>query len=80
MTLLDGTGFRPRQADPEMMYAEERGTPVIDVLLGRMSPSLREAFTDDYYQEDVQRRGKRLMWALLTGTFKSRLFRARRLL
>jgi len=65
------------QPDPEMMYAEEETLQLIDVLLGRMSPSLRQAFTMTYYQEMSNEEAGALL-GVTTGTFKSRLFRARR--
>jgi RNA polymerase sigma factor (sigma-70 family) len=65
------------QPDPEMMYAEEERLHLIDVLLGRMSPSLRQAFTMTYYQEMSNEEASALL-GVTTGTFKARLFRARR--
>ncbi len=65
------------QPDPEMMYAEEETLQLIDVLLGRMSPVLRQAFTMTYYQEMSNQEAGALL-GVTTGTFKSRLFRARR--
>ncbi len=65
------------QPDPEMMYAEEETLQLIDVLLGRMSPALRQAFTMTYYKEMSNQEAGALL-GVTTGTFKSRLFRARR--
>jgi RNA polymerase sigma factor (sigma-70 family) len=65
------------QPDPEMMYAEEETRQLIDVLLGRMSPLLRQAFTMTYYQELSNEEASALL-GVTTGTFKSRLLRARR--
>ncbi len=65
------------QPDPEMMYAEEETLQLIDVLLGRMRPLLRQAFTMTYYQEMSNEEAGALL-GVTTGTFKSRLFRARR--
>jgi RNA polymerase sigma-70 factor (ECF subfamily) len=65
------------QPDPEMMYAEEETLQLVDVLLGRMSPLLREAFTMTYCQEMSNEEAGALL-GVMTGTFKSRLFRARR--
>jgi RNA polymerase sigma-70 factor (ECF subfamily) len=65
------------QPDPEMVYAEEETLQLIDVLLGRMSPLLRQAFTMTYYQEMSHQEAGALL-GVTTGTFKSRLFRARR--
>jgi RNA polymerase sigma-70 factor (ECF subfamily) len=64
------------QPDPEMMYAEEETFQLIDVLLGRMSPILRQAFTMTYYQEMSNEEAGALL-GVTAGTFKSRLFRAR---
>jgi RNA polymerase sigma factor (sigma-70 family) len=65
------------QPDPEMMYAKEETLQLIDVLLGRMSPVLRQAFTMTYYQELSTQEAATLL-GVTTGTFKSRLLRARR--
>ena len=65
------------QPDPEMMYAEKETLQLIDVLLGRMSPLLRQAFTMTYHQEMSNEEASALL-GVTTGTFKSRLFRARR--
>lgn len=65
------------QPDPEMMYAEEETLQLIDVLLGRMSPLLRQAFTMTYYQEMSNEEAGAFL-GVTTGTFKSRLFRAKR--
>jgi len=65
------------QPDPEMMYAEEETYQLIDVLLRRMSPLLRQAFTMTYYQEMSNEEAGALLGVTM-GTFKSRLFRARR--
>jgi len=65
------------QPDPEMMYAGEETLQLIDVLLGRMSPLLRQAFTMTYYQEMSNEEAGALL-GITSGTFKSRLFRARR--
>jgi RNA polymerase sigma-70 factor (ECF subfamily) len=65
------------QPDPEMMYAEEETLQLIDVLLGRMNPLLRQAFTMTYYQEMSNEEASALL-GVTTGTFKARLFRARR--
>ena len=65
------------QPDPEMVYAEEETFQLIDVVLGRMNPVLRQAFTMTYYDEMSSREACALL-GVSTGTFKSRLFRARR--
>src|SRR6267378_6849149 len=64
------------QPDPEMACAESETFQLIDVLLGRMSPVLRQAFTMAYYDEkSVEEAGALL--GVTAGTFKSRVFRAR---
>jgi RNA polymerase sigma-70 factor (ECF subfamily) len=65
------------QPDPEMMYAQEETLQLVDVLLGRMSPLLRQAFTMTYYQEMSNEEAGALL-GVTTGTFKSRVLRARR--
>jgi RNA polymerase sigma-70 factor (ECF subfamily) len=65
------------QPDPEMMYAQEETFQLLDVLLGRMSPLLRQAFTMTYYEEMSNEEAGALL-GVTTGTFKSRLFRAKR--
>jgi RNA polymerase sigma-70 factor (ECF subfamily) len=65
------------QPDPEMVYAEEETFQLIDVVLGTMSSVLRQAFTMTYYDELSSREACALL-GVSTGTFKSRLFRARR--
>jgi RNA polymerase sigma-70 factor (ECF subfamily) len=78
---MDDTPWTERipaaQPDPEMMYAQEETLQLIDVLLLRMSPLLRQAFTMTYYQEMSNEEAGALL-GVTTGTFKSRLFRARR--
>ena len=78
---MDDTPWTERipaaQPDPEMMYAEEETLQLIDVLLGRMSPLLRQAFTMTHYQEMSNEEASALL-GITSGTFKSRVFRARR--
>ena len=62
--------------DPEMMFAEQETFQRIDVLLGKMSPMLRQAFSMTYYDELSNEEGGALL-GVTTGTFKSRVFRAR---
>jgi RNA polymerase sigma-70 factor (ECF subfamily) len=67
------------QPDPEKVCAEEETLQWIDVWLGKMSPMLRQAFTMTYYEEmSTEEAGA--MLGVTPGTFKSRLFRAKRLL
>lgn len=65
------------QPDPEMAYAQEETLKWIDVLLVQMSPELRQAFTMTYYEE-ISSKDAGALLGVSTGTFKSRLFRARR--
>lgn len=67
------------QPDPEMVYAKEETFQWIDVLLGQMSPALRRAFTLTYHDGMSIKEAGALL-GVTTGTFKSRLSRARRLL
>jgi len=65
------------QPDPEMVYAERETCQVIDQMLGKMKPALRQAFTLTYYDELSNREASAVL-GVPTGTFKARLFRARR--
>jgi RNA polymerase sigma-70 factor, ECF subfamily len=65
------------QPDPEMACAEGETFQLIDVLLGKMSPTLRQSFTMTYYDELTSREACTLLGVSI-GTFKSRVFRARR--
>jgi len=65
------------QPDPEMVCAEGETFQLIDVLLGKMSPVLRQSFTMTYYDELSSREACTLLGVSI-GTFKSRIFRARR--
>lgn len=67
------------QPDPETAYAKEETLERIDVLLGHMNPALRQAFTMTYLEELSSKEAGALL-GVPTGTFKTRLFRARRLL
>ena len=62
--------------DPEMVFAEKETFQWIDVLLGKMSPLLRQAFTLTYYEEMSTEEARALL-GITAGTFKSRVFRAR---
>lgn len=63
--------------DPELSCAEEETLALIDVLLEQMSPMLRQAFTMIYFEEMPTAEACALL-GVSSGTFKSRLFRARR--
>jgi RNA polymerase sigma-70 factor (ECF subfamily) len=65
------------QPNPEVMYAKEETFRLVDALIGRMSPLLRQAFKLTYYQEMSNEEAAALL-GVTSGTFKSRLFRARR--
>jgi RNA polymerase sigma-70 factor (ECF subfamily) len=65
------------QPDPEMVSAERETFQLIDVLLRKMSPALRQSFTMTYYDEMSSREACALLGVSI-GTFKSRVFRARR--
>jgi RNA polymerase sigma factor, sigma-70 family len=65
------------QPDPERVYAESETLQWIEVRLGTMSPILRQAFTMTYYDELSNEEAGALL-GVTTGTFKSRLLRARR--
>src|SRR6266481_269063 len=61
------------QPDPEMACAESETFQLIDVLLGRMSPVLRQSFTMTYYEEMTSREACALLGVSI-GTYKSRVF------
>jgi predicted DNA-binding protein (UPF0251 family) len=65
------------QADPEMLCAEAETLQWIDVVLDKMRPILRQAFTMTYYDEMSYEEAGALL-GVTAGTFKSRLLRARR--
>jgi RNA polymerase sigma-70 factor (ECF subfamily) len=65
------------QPDPEMVCAEGETLQLIDALLAKMNPVLRQAFTMTYYHEMSSVEAGAAL-GVSTGTFKSRLFRARR--
>lgn len=62
--------------DPEMAFAKKETFEWIDVLLTKMSPLLRQAFQLTYYEEMSNEEAGALL-GVTTGTFKSRVFRAR---
>ena len=63
--------------DPEMVCAEGETFQLIDALLAKMNPVLRQAFTMTYYHEMSSREACTLLGVSI-GTYKSRVFRARR--
>jgi RNA polymerase sigma-70 factor (ECF subfamily) len=67
------------QPDPEMLYTEKESFQLIDGFVEEMSPILRQALTTTYYDELRNREASALL-GTTTGTFKSRLSRARQYL
>lgn len=67
------------QSDPEMVQAQRATFKVINELLGKMKPALRQAFIMTYYDEMSNREASASL-GVPTGTFKARLFRAKRYL
>jgi RNA polymerase sigma factor (sigma-70 family) len=67
------------QPDPEMLYTEKENFQLIDGLVEEMSPILRQALTTTYYDEMSNREACAIL-GITTGTFKSRLSRARQYL
>jgi len=65
------------QPDPEMVYAERETFEFINAVLGKMKPALRQALTMTYYDELSGPEACALL-GLSAGTFKARLFRAKR--
>ena len=65
------------QPDPEMVHAERETLQVINEMLGKMKPALRRVFTMTYYDELSTQEASALL-GVPVGTFKARLFRARR--
>jgi len=67
------------QPDPEMACAEAETFRSIDEVLQKMSPLLGQAFTMAYYDElSFEEAGAAL--GVTTGTFKSRVYRAKQYL
>jgi RNA polymerase sigma-70 factor (ECF subfamily) len=65
--------------DPEMLCAEKETFQLIDGLLEKMSPILRQAFTMTHFEEMSTEEAGALL-GVDGGTFKSRVFRARQIL
>jgi RNA polymerase sigma-70 factor (ECF subfamily) len=63
--------------DPEMVYAERETVQLIDGILGKIKPMLRQAFTVTYFDE-LSGPEACAMLGVSAGTFKARLFRAKR--
>jgi RNA polymerase sigma-70 factor (ECF subfamily) len=65
------------EPDPEMVHAERETLQLVDGILGKMKPALRQALTLTYYDELSGPEACALL-GLSAGTFKARLFRAKR--
>ena len=65
------------EPDPEKAYASDEGLEKVSAQLPTMRPALRQAFVMTYYHELSQGEACNLLGISL-GTFKARLFRARR--
>jgi RNA polymerase sigma-70 factor (ECF subfamily) len=65
------------EPDPEMVHAERETLQLIDGILGKMKPVLRQAFTMAYFDE-LSGPEACAMLGVSVGTFKARLFRAKR--
>jgi RNA polymerase sigma-70 factor (ECF subfamily) len=65
------------QPDPEMIHAERETLQFIDQKLGDLKPVLRQAFTMIYFDE-LSGPEAAAMLGVSSGTFKARLFRAKR--
>jgi len=64
--------------DPENGYGDKEALQQIDAQLAKMPPALRQAFAMTYYDELSHREACQML-DIPIGTFKARLFRARRL-
>jgi RNA polymerase sigma-70 factor (ECF subfamily) len=65
------------EPDPEMVRAERETLQLIDEILEKMKPVLRQAFTMTYYDELSGPEACAVL-GVSAGTFKARLFRAKR--
>jgi RNA polymerase sigma-70 factor, ECF subfamily len=63
--------------NPEMIHAERETFECINGILGEMKPVLRQAFTMTY-DDELSGPEASAVLGVSTGTFKARLFRARR--
>jgi RNA polymerase sigma-70 factor, ECF subfamily len=63
--------------NPEQAYAQEERLELIDGVLAKMKPLLRQAFTMTYFDEMSTQEACAVL-GISCGTFKARLFRARR--
>ena len=67
------------EPDPETAYAVCEISQLVNEILGKMKPALRGAFTMTYYDE-LSCQEACVLLGVSAGTFKARVFRARRLL
>lgn len=67
------------QPNPELDYSRRESFQMLDVLLDKLNPLLREAVTMTYYQELSTLEASSVL-GVPPSTFKARLFRGRRLL
>jgi RNA polymerase sigma factor (sigma-70 family) len=65
------------QPDPETAHAEQETFDLINKILGKMKPTLRQAFTMTYFDE-LSGPEASAQLGISSATFKARLFRARR--
>jgi RNA polymerase sigma-70 factor (ECF subfamily) len=65
------------EPDPEIVHAERETLQLIDEIVGKMKPVLRQAFTMVYFDE-LSGAEASAMLGVSSGTFKARLFRAKR--
>jgi RNA polymerase sigma factor (sigma-70 family) len=65
------------QPDPEATHAERETFDFINRILEKMKPALRQAFTMTYFEE-LSAQEACAMLGVSCGTFKARLFRAKR--
>jgi RNA polymerase sigma-70 factor (ECF subfamily) len=68
--------IRASTPDPEQAFAREERFELIDRVIAKMKPALRQAFTMTYYDELSTREACAVL-GISPGTFKARLFRAR---
>jgi RNA polymerase sigma-70 factor, ECF subfamily len=62
--------------DPEIVHAEREALQLIDGIVGKMKPALRQALTMTYFDELSGAEASALL-GVSAGTFKARLFRAK---
>jgi RNA polymerase sigma-70 factor, ECF subfamily len=65
------------EPDPEMLHAEREILQLMDGIVGKLKPALRQALTMTYFDE-LSGSEASAMLGVSTGTFKARLFRAKR--